>query len=300
MTATEPLPGAQGRTAAEAGLSLREIAESNGLKQVGGRPPLRTYLADLWERRHFAVTLARSSAYSQNQGSYLGQLWNILNPLINAAVYLAIFGYVLKTDRGIENYIAFLVIGVFFFQFTTRSMTVGSKAITGNAGLVNSLQFPRALLPLSVVLTELIMMLPAVLVLLVLVPLTGEPFQWWWLMLPVVVLLQWVFATGMAFALARLVVEVRDVANLIPFVTRALMYFSGVFFSISSYAGSGILGSVLAYQPIALYIELARTCLMVESQPSLGLWLGGIGWAVGALVVGFLFFWRAEEKYGRG
>ncbi|GAB3073777.1 ABC transporter permease [Nocardioides zeae] len=300
MTSAEPVADGQGRLPDEVGLSLKEIAESNGLRQVGGRPRLGTYLAGLWGRRHFAWMLAKSQAYSQNQGSYLGQAWNILNPLINAAVYLTIFGYVLKTDRGIENYIAYLLIGIFFFQFITRAITLGSKAVVGNTGLVNSLQFPRALLPISTVLTELLTFLPATVVLLVLVPLSGEPFTWWWLALPGAIALMHVWGTGMAFLLARLVVEVRDVANLIPFIMRALMYFSGVFFSITTYAGSGLLGTALAYQPVAVYLQLARTCLMVEAEPSATLWLAALGWAVGTLVVGFLFFWRAEAKYGRG
>ncbi|MDN7123134.1 ABC transporter permease [Nocardioides sp. ChNu-153] len=296
----EPVADQQGRLPEEVGHSLKEIAERHGLRQVGGRPRLGAYLKGLLERRHFALVLARSQAYSQNQGSYLGQAWNILNPLINAAVYLTIFGYVLKTDRGVENYIAYLLVGVFFFQFVTRAITLGSKAVVGNTGLVNSLQFPRALLPISTVLTELIAFLPAIVVLLVLMPISGEPLRWWWLALPGAVALMHLWGTGMAFLLARLVVEVRDVANLIPFAMRALMYFSGVFFSITSYAGSGLLGTVLEYQPVAVYLQLARTCLMVEAEPSASLWIAAAAWAFGTLLVGFLFFWRAEAKYGRG
>ncbi|MDT9593965.1 ABC transporter permease [Nocardioides zeae] len=299
MTAGEPVEDAQGRLPAEVGRSLADIARSNGLRQVGGRPRLGAYVSALVERRHFVWVLSRSQAYAQNQDSYLGQAWNILNPLINGAVYLAVFGLVLRTDRGVDNFIAYLLVGIFIFQFMQRTLTMGSKAVTSKLGLVNSLQFPRALLPISVVLTELIVLLPTVAVLLVLMPITGEPITLWWLALPGAVGLMYLFGTGAAFILARLVVEVRDLANLVPFVMRAMLYFSGVFFSISSYT-SGFLGAVLEYQPFAVYIQLVRTCVMVEADPSWQLWTAGAVWAVLTLLVGFVYFWRAEAKYGRG
>lgn len=298
MTA-EPVADAQGRLPEEVGTPLAEIARSHGLKQVGGRPPLREYVGGLWERRHFVWVLSRSTAYAQNQDSYLGQAWNILNPLLNGAVYLLIFGILLKTNRGIDNYIAYLLIGIFIYTFISRVITIGSKAVTSKLGLINSLQFPRALLPVSVVLTEMITLLPTIAVLLVLVPLSGEPLTFYWLLLPLVLVLMYAWGTGIAFILSRLVVEVRDIANLIPFAMRVVMYFSGVFFSIQSYA-SGIFGAVLQFQPVAVYIQLVRTCLMVEADQNWHLWVAGVFWAVTTLAIGFIYFWRAEAKYGRG
>lgn len=298
MTA-EPVAGGQGRLPEETGLPLSEIARSNGLRQVGGRPTLRAYTSSLFERRHFAWVLSRFSALAQNQDSYLGQAWNILNPLLNGAVYLVIFGYLLKTNRGIDNFIAYLLVGIFIFTFLSKVITSGSRAVTSKLGLINSLQFPRALLPISVVLTEMITLIPTVGVLLVLVPLSGEPLTWWWLLLPFVMVLMGIWGVGIAFVLARIVVEVRDVANLIPYLMRFLLYFSGVFFSIQSYAG-GIFGAILAYQPVAVYIQLVRTCLMVEIDQDPRLWVAGAFWALVTLVVGYVYFWRAEAKYGRG
>lgn len=299
MTPAEPVADGQGRLPQEQGLSLSEIADVNGLRQVGGRPTLRVYISALVERRHFAWVLSRFTALAQNQDSYLGQAWNILNPLLNGAVYLVIFGYLLKTNRGIDNFIAFLLVGIFIFTFLSKVITAGSRAVTSKLGLINSLQFPRALLPISVVLTEMITLIPTIGVLLVLVPLSGEPITWWWLLLPAVMVLMYLWGTGIAFILARIVVEVRDVANLVPYLMRFLLYFSGVFFSIQSYA-SGLFGAMLSYQPVAVYIQLVRTCLMVEVDQDPRLWIAGAFWAVVTVIVGFIYFWRAEAKYGRG
>src|SRR3546814_4792235 len=81
----------------------------------------------------------------------------------------------LNTSRGVDNFIGFLVTGVFIFHFMSACISAGSKSITGNQGVITSLQFPRALLPIATVLSELFTLLPALLVLLVIVPVTGEP-----------------------------------------------------------------------------------------------------------------------------
>ena len=275
------------------------MAEEYGLRQIGVRPRLGAYLRDLWARRHFIRVLATSMAYARNQKNYLGQLWAVINPLLNAVVYFLIFGVVLQTNRGVENFVAFLTIGVFMFGFSASAITTGSKAITGHLGLVRSLRFPRAVLPLAVVFTELIELLPALAVMCGIVLLTGEPITINWLLFPVVVVLQWMFNTGTALIAVRLVAWVRDVLNLIPLALRFLRYGSGVFFNISAYVGDNWLGVVMEYQPLAVYLTLARSTLMSEGAHDPVAWAVGVGWAVLFLVGGFLLFWQAEERYGR-
>lgn len=274
------------------------LAAEHGLTKIGGRPKLRVYIADLWKRRHFALKLGSSRAYARNQHSYLGQLWALLTPLLWAAVYMFVFGFLLSTDRGVENFLGFLVIGVFLFRFTSSSMSAGARAITGNNSLISSLQFPRALLPIAVVIAEFIVLLPELLVLAALVLVTGEPVQVQWLLLVPAIGLQLLFSLGIAFIVARAVAEIRDVGNLIPFVVRALMYVSGVFFSIEHYA-SGTAGQILKHNPVAIYLELGRAALLEEQTVTLDVWAWGAGFALAALVGGFIYFWHGEEKYGR-
>lgn len=280
--------------------TLAAIAAEHGLAPVGVRPPLRSYLAEVWRRRHFALVLASSKAYARNQGGYLGQLWAVLTPALWACVYFVVFGLVLRTDRGVDNFAGFLVIGVFLFHFSSSSISNGSKAITGNSELIGSLEFPRALLPMAAVLAELLTLLPALLVLLVVVPLSGEPVQASWVLLAPAVALQWLFGTGLAFVCARLVADVRDLARLVPFVLRVLMYASGVFFAIDHYVGNEAVAAALQHQPVAVYLELGRGALLGDVPVDPTTWLWGLGWALVAAVGGFWFFWHAEERYARG
>jgi teichoic acid transport system permease protein len=284
------------------------LAEELGLQRIGVRPRLGAYLRSLWSRRQFTWTMASSNAYARNRNNYLGQGWNILNPLLYAVVYFAVFGVLLGTRRDVENFLAFLVIGVFLFRFVATAFSGGAKAISGNLSLVRSLHFPRALLPISSTLTEFIVLMPAVVVMSVIVAFSGfvypdvdDGLRWSWLLLPAAIVLLFLFCTGCSLLIARLVAEVRDLGNLLPFVTRLLFYLSGVFYSIEVRFGDA-LGPLLPYaehQPVAVYLYLARSSMLDEFAIDGTMWLLGIGWAILFLIGGFLVFWRAEERYGR-
>lgn len=84
-------------------------------------------------------SLALSRAYVENQHSYLGQLWSVLTPTLNATVYVIIFGLILQAGRGLDNTIAFIVIGTFLYRFFNESVSSGARAVTRNMNLVRSI-----------------------------------------------------------------------------------------------------------------------------------------------------------------
>ena len=289
--------------------SVAQAARENDLDPIGVRPKLGAYTKELWQRRSFIKVLAVSKAYSENQNTYLGQLWTLFSPILNAAVYVVIFGFLLQIGRaGIENTIAFIVVGVFMFRFFERSVMAGAHSLNKNMNLVRSVKFPRAVLPIAGVLAELTVLGPALIVMCVISYLSGFlPFagnvtiDWYWLLLPAAVTLMWIFSTGCAFMVARWVAMTPDLDNLLPHFMRVLMYASGVIFSIDRYLGQFSWGWIMEYQPVAVYLYLVRSCLLNEPAytPDLTMWLLGIGWAVAFALIGFLLFWRGEERYGR-
>src|ERR1700729_781015 len=86
---------------------LRDLALRYGLKQTAVRPPLRQYAAELWQRRHFISGFATARNVAMYTEARLGQLWQVLTPLLNAGVYYLIFGLLLRTSRGGPKFPAF-------------------------------------------------------------------------------------------------------------------------------------------------------------------------------------------------
>ena len=316
---------------------LADLAAQHGLRPSASRPPVASYIRDLWRRWNFIMAFATARNIAMYTEARLGQLWQVLTPLLNAGVYFLIFGILLKINRGIPNYLAFLVTGVFVFNFTQRAFISTSKVITDSLPLIRALQFPRASLPLAYVMIEFQQMLLSMAVLVIIVLGTGEPLTWYWVLVIPALLLQTVFNIGIGLFVARIGSQVNDFSQLLPFLLRTWMYVSGVLFSI---AGLDIRThrwavGLLEINPAALYITLMRNALLTSQRLSAPgskpynaqlcalwdtkakqywydsaychyyanpahFWYYGIGWAVLAVVVGFFFFWRAEAKYGRG
>src|SRR6202044_988042 len=138
------------------------------------------------------------------------------------------------TSKGIPDFISFLVVGVFVFNFTQRAFISTSTVITESLPLIRALQFPRASLPLAYVIIELQQMILSMAVLAAIVLITGEPLTWSWLLAIPALLLQTIFNVGVGLFVARLGSQVNDFSQLLPFLMRTWLYVSGVLFSIGT------------------------------------------------------------------
>lgn len=272
---------------------------SAGLSLVGKRPPLSAYLAEAWQRRRFAFTLASYRLIGGLLPNRLGVLWVVLKPLCLALMYGTIFHFVLSGSARPADFVPFLLVGVFVFEFFTGCFGSGAKAITANAKLVQSLGFPRVLLPVSVVAEQAMRMVPVVVLLGVLLLVFGQPLSWSWLLLVPILALMAVFNLGVALVVARLSVHARDVQQVIPIVNRVLFYVSGIFFSVDgALAAHPALLTFAHLIPTYEFVALARD-VMLDSYTAAPLaWLAAPVWAIVVIVFGTVFFWRAEATYG--
>ena len=283
-------------------MSLAEYAAREGLHKVGGRPPIFAYLVDVWRRRAFIYSLARFRIEADNGRNRLGMGWVVLKPLINAAVYGTIFGILLGRENRPDQFILFLVIGVFFFEYFSSCFTSGAKSITKNANLVQSLSFPRMSLPLALVVQRLLEFAPMLVIMIGLVLGFGNVPLWDWLLLIPLVALFTVFNVGLTLITARLTVHFRDLTQLLPFVSRFFFYTSGTFFSVERRFGENpTIMRIADFQPIHEFMDLARGIMLKGSDYTIKpeYWVYAAGWSVLFLVAGTVYFWAAEERYGR-
>ncbi|MFJ5029715.1 ABC transporter permease [Streptomyces sp. NPDC088560] len=289
------------------GPTAAQLAAAYGLAVSGARPSLAEYVRQLWGRRHFILVFSQAKLTAQYSQAKLGQLWQVATPLLNAGVYYFIFGVILHASRGLSQdvYIPFLVTGVFVFTFTQSSVMSGVRAISGNLGLVRALHFPRASLPISFSLQQLQQLLFSMIVMFVVAIGFGSYPSLSWLLIVPVLVLQFLFNTGLALIVARLGAKTPDLAQLMPFILRTWMYTSGVMFSISKMmeGRSELAVRLLQVNPAAVYMDLMRYALIdgygASNLPP-HVWAIALFWAVAVFAGGFVFFWKAEERYGRG
>ncbi len=300
------------------GERARQLAAEGGLRPVNELAPFGDYVRGIWQRRHFLWALASSRFSVANSQDRLGAGWNILRPLFQAAVYTVIFS-ILITGAKPPNYPEYVTAGVFVYTFLSGCLISGASAVVGELGLVRSIKFPRAVLPLSGTTLNLLGFLPAIGVLAVLLLVVsafrgqvGETLSWSWLLVVPATALMTVFSAGAALLCARMTVIIRDFSQLLPFALRLMFYLSGTIvdvtrLSISMATGAdgrptgelSPLGLVLAYEPFHVYMELVRGVLLPAQPVTLTYWVWGVVWAVLSFAVGLTFFWRGERDYGK-
>jgi teichoic acid transport system permease protein len=264
--------------------------------------PAREYLAAMWARRDFAVALPYEEVRATHQDTLLGNLWHLANPMISVAVYYLVFGVMLNISRGIDNYILFLMVGLFAFNLTSRCVLGGATSISSNQGLMRSIRFPRALLPFSVIMSKLYTFAFELTVLAAVALATGEGIALRWLLLPAIILLHSGLNLGGAFIAARLNDSFRDIQQIIPFVFRLLMYLSGVMFPLERFLtedrAGPILPTLIRLNPLIGILDMYRYVFLGLPVYDGDLIKGIVG-AVTTLIFGFWFFRSAESRYGR-
>ena len=260
-------------------------------------PSSAAYLREAWRRRDFAIQVPAQDLRAQNMGTALGQLWHLANPALLVGVYFLIFGVVIDTSRGVENFLGFLIVGVVLFHLTQRVVQDAAVCITRNLGLIRSVQFPRILLPVAALNGQTAAFVPALALALLAVVATGERLSLRWLALVGVLAAQFVFNLGAALLVARIGANVTDLRQLLPHLFRLLFYASGVIFSVDAFVTSEAWRRAFALNPIYDVITCARWCLLAEPVDG---WVvaGLVAWCLVLPVAGFAVFRRSDQRLG--
>jgi teichoic acid transport system permease protein len=271
-----------------------------GLRPIDVTLSTRAYLEAMWVRRDFVVAMPAEVVRTKHQNTLLGNVWHLGNPMLTIGVYFLVFGSILQVDRGVNNYLLWLTVGVFAYRLTSGSVLGGATSIPSNAGLMRAIRFPRALVPLSVVIGELLTFGFELAAVGTVAVLTGEGVSQRWLVLPVIVLVHSMLNLGGAFIAARLTDSFRDMQQIIPFVFRLLQFVSGVMYPIERFTDSSHiwLKRLVEWNPIVRIIELYRWAFLGTPVNAIAA-LQSLLLCSAVLVIGFRYFIAAEHRYGR-
>ena len=258
-----------------------------------GLPPLRSYVHELWRRREFAVELARTKLREQNFDTVFGQLWLVLNPLLLALVYFLLVD-ILRGGSRPPSFFAHLVACLFAFQLIHNAMTVGVKSVTKGGRLILNSAFPRALLPMSAVITSFMRFLPTLVIYIPIHFAAGLPVEanTLWL-LPTIALLL-LLAAGLAMLAAAAQVYFRDLANFLPYMLRIWLYVSPVLYFASEVPHK--YKWIIDVNPLGGLLTAWSQALRGHA-PGAGALLPGLAWGIGVFVVAGLFFLSREREF---
>jgi ABC-2 type transport system permease protein len=240
---------------ADAGASV-ELRDVHGPSALGGG----------WRRALDLLYLIAVTEFKRTYfGTVLGYVWSLARPLMLFAILLAVFTQVFRLGAGVPHYPVLLLFNIVLFGFFQEATLGAVGSIVGQEGVVRKTQFPRLVIPLSVVLTSLFNLGPNLVVVLIFLLAFGVAPMWTWLLfLPILVVLV-AITSAVSMIVASLYPRFRDVAIIWSVLATILFYATPVLYPVEAVPET--LRKVFLLNPLAPLFELARKWIVDPTAP---------------------------------
>jgi len=281
-------------------------------------PPMGPYLREFWRRRRFAYELSRTTQKADNFDSKLGSIWLVLNPLLLATVYFLLIEVISQSSSGLAGFLH-IVIGLFTWYFVAGCISLGATSVTSGGKLILNQSFPRALLPLSSVISAFLRYLPTIPVYLVMYSIgllivpasnTGSKAlmrpSWAMLWHPALMVILSITGFGLAMIFATMTVYFRDTNKFLAYMLRMWLYLSPVLFTVDALKAKmdhvsifGVhLGNILIYaNPLGPALGIMGDVWVKGVAPAPVLVGAAIAWALVLLFGGAWIFISRERDF---
>ncbi|MBN1264371.1 MAG: ABC transporter permease [Anaerolineales bacterium] len=187
-------------------------------------------IREIFQYKEMIASLVRQSLRTRYRGSFLGFLWTFVNPLMQLVVYSIVFSVVMRIE--IDNFAMYLFIGLIPWIFFANALRESSVCILNNDNLIKKIYFPRAVLPVSVVLAGFINMMLGFVIVIAMLLLTGLGLSLEIVYLPVVLAVELVLSTGIALWVSSLTVYFRDLEHMLEVVTMVWFYLTPIVYNV--------------------------------------------------------------------
>jgi lipopolysaccharide transport system permease protein len=256
---------------------------------------------EIWEYRDLLWLMVWRNVTTVYKQSILGPLWFVVQPLATTVIFTVVFGQIARigTD-GIPPFV-FYMSGTVLWNYFAGCINSGSSSLVGNAGLFQKVYFPRLIVPISSLFSQMIYFLVNLLVFVgfylyfLIFFKTGIHPTLWIFALPVLVLQSAIVGMGVGLWLSALTVKYRDVSFLLPFLTLLWMYATPIIYPASSVPEKW--RSLYYLNPMASVVEFNRFAFFGAGTLTKEIFLFGIGSGLFILITGLLIFNRSQRTF---
>jgi ABC-type polysaccharide/polyol phosphate export permease len=258
------------------------------------RDSLSRTLAGVFQYRELLKNLVLKDLKLKYRGSVLGFVWSLLNPLLMIGVYTVAFTYVIRIQ--IDGFVFYLMLGILAWTFFVNALMMSTGAIVDNSGLVKSVFFPRAILPVATVLFNFAQYLLTVLVFLpVMMAIYRTPVTSAVLAYPAFLLLQLVFTIGLSLLVATWTAFFRDVKHFLEILLAALFWLTPIVYQLERVPER--LRPLLQATPMSPFITAYHDIFFSGQWPSGATWLLASAYAFIAAAWGLSVMLRREDQF---
>jgi ABC-2 type transport system permease protein len=234
-----------------------ELREVQGPSSLGGG----------WRRTLDLLWLISTTEFKRTYfGTVLGYLWSLIRPLMLFAVLLFVFTQIFRIGSGVPNYPVLLLLGIVLYSFFQESTSSAVTSVVSQEGVVRKTQFPRLVIPLSVVLTGVFNLLLNLVVVFAFILAWGVDPTWTWLLFPVALVALFVFTAAVAMMLSALYVRFRDMAIIWGVLASVLFYGTPILYPIEIVPEQ--YRDFILLNPLAPIFEQVRVWVLDPTAPT--------------------------------
>ena len=251
-------------------------------------------LGGFYKYRFLMQQLVTKDIKLKYRRSILGYLWSILNPLMIMVIMVIVFSNMFRSD--IENFPVYLIIGQTLFNFMSESTNQAIGSITGNASLLKKTYVQKYVFTVSKVTSSFVNTLFALGALVLVFIVCKVTPNIYYLLIPFILLQEYLFCLGLGMLLAQGSVFFRDIQYIYNAVTTAWMYLTPLFYPITLLP-NGLREAVMMFNPMYFYITEFRQIVLECRMPEPYLLVAGTCAAVLMLLIGTGAFLKTQDKF---
>ena len=247
----------------------------------------------LYEYRELLKTSIKKDIRGRYKNSILGVFWSFLNPLLQLAVYAIVFPLIMKSD--IPNYTVFVCCGLIPWTFFSTAISRTSFVMVENGNIIKKVYFPREILPISIVTSELVNFFISTIIIFAFVLAYGMGFTWYIVFYPLILIVQYVLLIGISLLVSSLTVYFRDLQHFIGILLQLLFYATPIVYGMDIIPVS--FQWILKLNPMSYIIDGYRSIFYYQRMPDLvGL---GIVFAISVVlcIVGYFIFNKLQKRF---
>jgi lipopolysaccharide transport system permease protein len=256
---------------------------------------------ELWHYRDLLLLLVKRDLAAQYKQTVLGPAWHFIQPVFTTAIFLMLFNALAGFPTDGIHPVLFYMSGIAIWNYFSACFLATSNAFVANAGIFGKVYFPRLIMPLSSVVSNMARFgIQALLLLGVMISfgIKGDGFHlgWSWLLVPVLVLMMAGMGLGLGIIISALTTKYRDLHVLLGFAVQLLMYTTPIAYPVS-FLQTKTYASWIAWNPLSPVVEGFRYAIF--GTDNFG--LASLGYSFGVmtilLLVGVLLFNRVERTF---
>lgn len=238
-----------------------------------------------------SLALAKAQFKLRNEGSYLGILWYLLNPLLMFVLLLLVFSD--RLGSAIPHYPLYLLLGIIMFNFFQQITSFSIKTMDENRSLIKSIQFSRESLISSTVLRTLFSHIFEIIPFIIIALIFGVSIKGFIFYIPILLVFS-VFVYGFSLILASFYIYFIDIENIWVFVSKLVFFATPIFYEIGGQSRLFILN---LFNPLYYFMTLARDVVIYGRVPELWIIAGAFAYAFVFFILGTFVFSKLKGRF---